>query len=244
MVLTARLLTTAHRGRWIGAMKLPSLLLLSLGAASVACGQVLPSSLVLSEVDADTAGTDTLEFVELYNNSGSAIDFGVTPFTVVLFNGSNDRSYGVFGLTSGTLANGAFFVLGNTAVANVDLIFADNTLQNGADAVALYSGDLVASFPSSTAITTTNLVDAFVYDTSDPDDAGLLTGFGLITQYDEAAGGNKDLDSITRNLLTGEWAVATPTPGFGAVIPEPSAFAGFAGLAGLGAALIRRRKRA
>ena len=39
--------------------------------------------------------------------------------------------------------------------------------------MALYEGS-AADFPSGTAISTTNLVDAFVYDTNDADDAGLL----------------------------------------------------------------------
>ena len=88
-----------------------------------------------------------------------------------------------------------FFVLGNPQVANVDYIFPNNTLQNGADAVALYVGD-PDDFP---LVTTTDLIDALVYDTGDPDDPGLLV---LLEpgqpQVDEDAGGNRLFDSMAR----------------------------------------------
>ncbi len=48
-----------------------------------------------------------------------------------------------------------------------------DSFQNGADAVALFVGD-DTDFPNDTPITTTNLLDAIVYDTNDGDDAGLL----------------------------------------------------------------------
>jgi hypothetical protein len=49
----------------------------------------------------------------------------------------------------------------------------DNTLQNGADAVALYQANAV-DFPNGTPVTAVNLIDAIVYDTSDADDPVLL----------------------------------------------------------------------
>jgi uncharacterized protein len=129
------------------------------------------AELIINEVDADTPGTDAAEFIELYDGG-----VGNTPldgFVVVLYNGSNDLSYGAFDLDGYTTDANGYFLLGNAAVPGVDLIFANNFLQNGADAVALYLGD-AADFPNNTPVTTTNLVDAIVYDTDDPDDAGLL----------------------------------------------------------------------
>jgi hypothetical protein len=41
-------------------------------------------------------------------------------------------------------------------------VFADNLLQNGADAVALYAAN-ATDFPNGTSVTTTNLRDAIVY---------------------------------------------------------------------------------
>ncbi len=149
---------------------------------------------LINELDADQVGTDAGEFIELYDGG-----VGNTPLdglVLVAFNGSSDTSYNLSPFTSGidldgyaTDANG-YFVIGNTAVPGVDLIFNDNTLQNGPDAVALYLSDS-SNFPGGTAVTTTNLIDALVYDTDDPDDPGLLI---LLNpgqpQVNENGGGN------------------------------------------------------
>ena len=124
---------------------------------------------VINEADADQVGTDAGEFVELYGTPGTSLN----GLVVVFFNGSNDLSYAAFDLDTYSLDTNGFFVLGNTAVPNVDLVFAGNLLQNGADAVALYTGN-ATDFPTNTPVTTANLIDALVYDTADADDAGLL----------------------------------------------------------------------
>jgi len=65
--------------------------------------------------------------------------------------------------------------VGNAGVSPTPAItFSDDTLQNGADAVALYAGD-GSDFPNDTNITTEGLIDAIVYDANDGDDGGLLT---------------------------------------------------------------------
>ena len=46
---------------------------------------------MINEIDADTPGTDTMEFVELYD--GGVGNVSLTGKTVVFFNGSNDLSY-------------------------------------------------------------------------------------------------------------------------------------------------------
>jgi predicted extracellular nuclease len=95
-----------------------------------------------------------------------------------------------------------------------------NLIQNGADAVALYVGD-ASAFPNDTPVTTTDLIDAIVYDTDDSDDAGLLVllnagqpqvnergggdGTGHSNQrYPNGAGGVRNTDT---------YAQAPPTPG-------------------------------
>ena len=129
-------------------------------------------SVIINEIDADTAGTtDVLEFIELYD--GGAGNTSLDGLVVVLYNGSNDRSYAAFDLDGfSTNANG-YFTLGNSAVTGAGLVFANGLLQNGPDAVALYAANSSA-FPTNTAVTLTNLRDALVYDTSDADDPGLL----------------------------------------------------------------------
>jgi cysteine-rich repeat protein len=127
------------------------------------------ADVVINEVDSDSPGTDAAEFVELFGPANASLN----GLTVVFFNGSNDLSYASFDLDGFSLDANGFFVLGNTGVTGVDLTFAGNVLQNGADAVAVYFAD-ATSFPNNSAVTTTNLVDAFVYDSDDADDAGLL----------------------------------------------------------------------
>ena len=130
------------------------------------CGAI---PIIINELDCDQTGTDTGEFVELYGPPNYALD----GLVVVFYNGSNDLSYAAYDLDTYSTDASGYFVLGNAAVSGVDLVFADNFLQNGQDAVALYEDD-ASSFPNGTPVTTANLIDAIVYDTDDPDDPGLL----------------------------------------------------------------------
>ena len=124
-----------------------------------------------------------------------------------------------------------YFVLGNPGVANVDMIFDPGSfgaLQNGADAVALHLGD-AADFPNDTAVTTTDLLDAIVYDTNDGDDAGLavlLTGGG---QVNEDGRGAKDNHSNQRcpngsgaARDTSTFSQYLATPGEASVCEDPA----------------------
>jgi|GEM_PF-2667339 hypothetical protein len=171
----------------------------------------VPPVITINEVDADTPGTDIAEFVELYDGG-----VGNTPLdglVVVFFNGADDKSYAAFDLDGFTTDANGFFVLGNAATPNVALIFPNNTLQNGADAVALYQGHAV-DFPNGTLATTTNLLDALVYDTADADDNGLLVALGQATQFDEAANNQSANESNSRIPDgTGHFVAQSPTPG-------------------------------
>jgi LPXTG-site transpeptidase (sortase) family protein len=148
----------------------------SFGAVNT--GQIFPVSaptFIINEVDSDTPSTDVAEFVELYD--GGVGNASLNGLALVFFNGSNDLSYYSLDLDGySTDADGYFVICGDAAnVANCDLDTTpdSNLIQNGADAIALYTGD-GTDFPTGTAITTTNLLDAIVYDTNDSDDAGLL----------------------------------------------------------------------
>ena len=71
-------------------------------------------------------------------------------------------------------------------------------MQNGQDAVALYVGS-AASFPNGTAITTSNLLDAVVYDTGQADDAALLVLLNAgQPQVNENTGSASATNSIQR----------------------------------------------
>ena len=164
--------------------------------AMLTVNPVAPPNVVINEVDSDQAGTDTGEFVELYD--GGTGNTSLTGLVVVFYNGSDDKSYAAFDLDGrSTNANG-YFTLGNAAVPGVDRVFADGLMQNGADAVALYVGN-ASDFPNGTSVTTTNLLDALVYDTSDADDPELLSLLNAgQQQINEDNGGNGATNSNQR----------------------------------------------
>lgn len=180
-----------------------------------------PVQFLINEVDADTEGVDGAEFIEIYD--GGAGNSPLDGLVLVLFNGSDDASYEAFDLDGqSTNAEGYFVLCGNAAnVANCDLDATPDTdlIQNGADAVALFTGD-ATDFPNDTPVTTTGLLDAIVYDTNDGDDAGLLPLLNAgQPQVNEDGAGNKDFDSNQRcpngtggprNTNTYEQWIATP----------------------------------
>ncbi|UTW56560.1 hypothetical protein [Kordiimonas sp. SCSIO 12610] len=173
------------------------------------------TNIVINEIDADNVGTDSSEFIELYDGG-----VGNTPLdglVLVLFNGNNDQSYRTIDLTGFTTDENGFFVVGSENVDNVDLVaFTTNGIQNGADAVALYIGS-AADFPNGSVATADNLdilVDAIVYGTNDGVDTGLLTALGQDTQFNESANGASDQDALARDVDgTGTFVAQGPTPG-------------------------------
>jgi Ca2+-binding RTX toxin-like protein len=178
-----------------------------------------PSNIIINEIDVDTPGTDNAEFIELYD--GGTGNTSLDGYVVVLYNGNNDQSYAAYDLDGqSTNANG-YFVIGSDSVPNVNLAaFTSNALQNGADAVALYQGD-AADFSNGTPITTDKLIDAVVYDTSEPDDTGLLallnSGQPQVNEDDSGDKDNQSLQRITNgsggSRNTNTYQVAAPTPG-------------------------------
>ena len=151
--------------------------------------------IIINEVDSDTPGTDTLEFVELYDGGIGNTD--LTGLVMVFYNGTTDTSYAALDLDGFTTDGNGYFLIGQSGVSPApDLIFSG--IQNGADAIALYAGD-GDDFPNGTQVTTENVIDAIVYDTNDDDDPGLLV---LLNdgqpQVNEDGGGAKDDHSNSR----------------------------------------------
>ncbi len=190
---------------------------------------VIPTDLVINEIDVDTSGTDTQEFIELYDGGTGNTSLG--GLVLVFYNGSNDASYNAIDLSGNTTNAEGYFVVGNQEVPNVNLVVSNNALQNGADAVGLYVAN-VSDFANGTSVTTTNLVDAVVYDTNDDDDAGLLVLLNAgEPQLNEDELGDKDIHSLQRspNGLGGQrntssFTVLRPTPGAenADVVTEPT----------------------
>jgi hypothetical protein len=128
-------------------------------ANAAACGKIL-----INEVDYDESGSDKAEFIEIYNAGNSAVDLSTV--IVELVAGSNNNVYTEFPLT-GTLAAGAYFVVGNASVtmglAGASLTIPDGSIQNGGakgDAIALYDSakdGLLDSISYEGAITAANI---------------------------------------------------------------------------------------
>jgi len=175
--------------------------------------------LVINEVDADQTSTDTHEFVEI---SAGVAGIDLSGYLLVLYNGSDNRSYDDAVDLAATTNDAGVLVVGTSATAP-DIAFprADNAVQNGADAAILVQGS-TASFGNDTAFPASGIIDGVVYDTSDGDDAELLDGiFGPgvpgRVQIDENANGMKDTQSIQRcgpaRLDGREFVVIEPTQG-------------------------------
>lgn len=182
-------------------MKKLYFLLFTVLISTISFGQV-----VINEIDADTPGTDMAEFIELKGTPNASLD----GLVVVLFNGSNDTSYAAFDLDGMSLDSNGFFILGNTGLSpDVDL-GASNSLQNGADAVAVYTAN-DSDFPNGTGVTSVGLVDAIVYGTSDADDTELLSGLGETVQYDESLNSANDTESLQLNAAGTAYETKAPT---------------------------------
>jgi endonuclease I len=176
--------------------------------------QLCNAQISINEIDSDSPGIDTKEFVEIRT---------LTPFTslngyvLVFFNGNSisstaNLSYLTINLSNLTTDANGIVTIGSAAVSPVpDLIMQDNLIQNGEDAIAIYQA-APSAFPVGTIATTTNLVNAVAYDTGDPDAVGLMTLLGITTQYDENANNLQATESIQRNNA-GAFVTKTPTPG-------------------------------
>lgn len=173
------------------------------------------AQVVINEVDADQVGTDAAEFIELYGTPGQSLNGMV----MVWFNGAGGTSYKTVDLSGNVIPASGYFVIGNAGVANVNVTFTGNTLQNGADGIAIYTATL-AAWPNGTAVSATGLVDALVYGTADADATNLLT---VLTpgqpQADETAATPTLNNSSSRlpdggaPFNTSAYVAQLPTPG-------------------------------
>lgn len=173
--------------------------------------QVFAQTPIINELDSDTQSVDTKEFIEIRTSSAFQ---SLDGYLLVLFNGSNsggDASYYNLDLDGFVTDVNGLFVLGGSEVSPFpDFQLPENTIQNGADAIAIYQAN-ESDMPIGTVATTLNLVDALVYDTNDGDDTVLMNLLGVTVQMNEGENGNKDFQSIQR-ANDGSWYAATPTP--------------------------------
>lgn len=170
------------------------------------------AQLVINEFDSDTPGTNDKQFIEI---KSATPGFSLNGYVLVLFNGTGSQvnlSYYVLDLDGITTDLNGLALIGNAAVSPVpSRIITDSSFQIGPDAVAIYLGN-EEDFPNGTTATTANLIDALVYDTSDPDATALMTALGVSLQIDENANGLAITQSIQRDS-NGLYQIQTPTPG-------------------------------
>ena len=167
-------------------------------------------SIVINEIDPNTPGSDTAEFIELYSSSPNV---SLDGYVLVLFNGGDDASYAAYDLDGYNTDSNGYFIIGDSGVTGISITLSntpDSFIQNGADAVALYQADK-SDFPLDTSVTTANLVDAVVYDNNHDDDSGLLTGLGRTVQYNEDEANDNENQSLQRQS-DGSFKVGTPSP--------------------------------
>jgi len=171
--------------------------------------------LVINELDCDSSISEDLEFIEIKSPTPNEV---ISNRVLVFFNGSssgNDSSYFLVDLDGAVTDGNGLLTIGSTSVTPFpQLLISGNTIQNGADAVAIYSG-VPDDFPDGTLATIINLVDVLVYDTSDSDDEGLLNifredpRFSDLQQINEGSGNNSN--SIQRDT-DGSYFVGSPSP--------------------------------
>ncbi len=121
-------------------------------------------NVVINEVDA----VGSTEFIELYGTSGATLN----DVTLVFYQGSDDTIYKIIDLSGNNMGASGYFVIGDTSLTP-DVTLAANSLNDDANAVALYFSN-VSNFNIGDSITTTNIMDALVYDSGQSDDVGLL----------------------------------------------------------------------
>ena len=181
------------------------------------CSSTLWSQqLVINELDANDLSTDNEEFIEL---KSSVPNFSTDGFILVFFNGNdassaNDRSYLVLDLNGYTTDGNGLLVLGNLDVSpSPQVIISNGLFQNGVDAVGIYETS-ASNFPDFTLATTTDLVDALVYDTDDSNsNSGIDTVLlGLLNETVQYAEGSAFETHSLQLQNDGTFLSALPTP--------------------------------
>ena len=188
-------------------------LLLGVGFALVALGQ-----LVISEVYTKVPGADDgLEWVELYNNTGSDIDLSAYSLGWA----GTTWSFGNMDL-SGTIGAGETFVIGGPVSTNdnfnpvFDLAMNFNSdIQNAggtADGVGLF--DIPAASVNGSSVP----IDAVIYGTTN--DNNLVDETGSVNPPD--VGEHAQEESLVRTSIAGDWAVEVfPNPNTTQLTPIP-----------------------
>lgn len=159
--------------------------------------------IVINEVDA----VGSAEFIELFSASGNA---SLNDVTLVFYQGSDDTIYNIIDLSgNNTNANG-YFLIGDASL-NPDITLPANSLNDDANAVAIYFSN-VSNFNIGDAVTATDIIDALVYSSGQADDDGLLSVLNTAGgQINEDGNANSATESNSRCLNGSGGALNTST---------------------------------
>jgi len=179
---------------------------------SFSYGQVL----VINEIDSDTPGIDTKEFVEIKSQTPN---FSLDGYVLVFYNGNptgstSNKSYFAISLNGLATDVNGLALIGNTEVSPVpQKIFSNSSIQNGPDAVAIYQGSY-ADFPIGTLATTANLIHAFGHGTTtDTAPTGLMTLLGNPSFLSEGSTSTLTQSQSIQRKADGTYEAKLPTPG-------------------------------
>lgn len=148
-----------------------------LGVGSIAHGQV-----VINEFAYDDGGTDDREFVELFNAGTTAVDIGNWKIGGRDTGATANPSATIAGGTM--LAPGAYYVIANTGVLNVNQVVAINFLENDQESIELLDA-------------TGALVDAVAYEAN----KGIAFTSGFASQVGPGIWGNNQASDIAGTPL-------------------------------------------
>lgn len=171
------------------------------------------SQVVINEIDADTPGTDTKEFIELKSVTAN---FSLDGYVLVFLNGgstgTSNASYLALDLDGFTTDINGLFLIGNNQVSPTPTYIIPNaSIQNGPDVVALYQAN-ASDFPLNTIGTSSNLIDAVAYSSSTSSSpTAIMSALGITTFGIDNTNSSANT-SIQRNN-DGTYTSATPTPG-------------------------------
>ncbi|XP_066267049.1 uncharacterized protein [Branchiostoma lanceolatum] len=175
-------------------------------------------SIIINELNSDTPGIDTEEYVELYNKGSSNVD--LSDFQLVFYNGADNLAYLIIQLTGSIPANG-YFTIGSTNVTPTpNLVFtnAENVIHNGIDAVALHyqRSDIAVG----ATVSSVGLVDALVHTKyAPPSESALIDALtpgqqpALELAYITAGDASLGRCSGQDPLSLAQFRMTVPTPG-------------------------------
>lgn len=178
---------------------------------NAAPGNIPLPTLLINEFDAIS---NNAEFVEIFDGgNGNTILDG---FYLAFYEGSTDVVYHVINLNGFNTSPDGYLLIGNAAIS-ADITIADNLINDGTAAIAIYS----SAININDTVSVTDLVDAVVYGSNQPDDTQLLVLLNNSQpQINENSNGLATSESNARcsngsggQLNTNTFKQSQPTPG-------------------------------